>query len=202
MDATQDPAPIRWGGRTRRDDPDEARQALVDAAGRCFGRLGLASTRVDDIAREARVSRPTVYKYFANRDAIVLAVVVERTRKLFAQLEEIIAAGDSFPATIVDIVTASVAVLRTDDVLKTLYRFEDGFPLATVGGSRIWAEDAQLLVEPLVSRAQASGELPHDTAPVDVAEWVLRLIFGLLVTTTSISGDEAAERRLLMHFVR
>jgi len=101
---------------------------LVDAAGRCFGKLGLASTRVDDIAREARVSRPTVCKYFPNRDAIVMAMVVERTRTLFAQLEEIIAAGASFPISVVDIATASVRVLRTDDVLETLYQFEDGFP--------------------------------------------------------------------------
>ena len=54
----------RWGAKHSRCD-GTARERLVDAAEACFDRLGVASTTVEDVAREAQVSRNTVYRYFA-----------------------------------------------------------------------------------------------------------------------------------------
>lgn len=52
------------------------RQKIIDAALICLDRWGLEKTSLHDIAREAGVTRPTVYSYFANRDEVVQAAMI------------------------------------------------------------------------------------------------------------------------------
>lgn len=46
------------------------REAILDAAGRVFGRLGFHDAKMADIAREAGVAAGTVYNYFKNKDEV------------------------------------------------------------------------------------------------------------------------------------
>src|SRR3954453_11433645 len=66
---------LRWGDQVPAD-VDAARQRLLDAAETCIDRYGLAKTTVEDIATTAKVSRATIYRYFDNRDELMLAVVL------------------------------------------------------------------------------------------------------------------------------
>ncbi|HEX3705870.1 MAG TPA: TetR/AcrR family transcriptional regulator [Mycobacteriales bacterium] len=59
----------RRGARTR--------QRLLDIALRLFADNGVHSTLVDDIAREAGVSRAAFYQYFDSRDQVVVELVEE-----------------------------------------------------------------------------------------------------------------------------
>lgn len=63
-----------WRGRLP-DSDDDARQRLIDAAARCVDRFGLRST-LADVAREAGVTRPTVYRYFDGPEALFQAMAV------------------------------------------------------------------------------------------------------------------------------
>lgn len=49
---------------------------IFDAATACFERHGVGRTTMDDIAREAGVSRAAIYYHFPNKQALVTAVVV------------------------------------------------------------------------------------------------------------------------------
>ena len=56
-------------------NPD-VRERLLQATYDCVARWGLAKTTVEDAAREAGVSRATVYRYFpGGRDELLSAVV-------------------------------------------------------------------------------------------------------------------------------
>jgi TetR/AcrR family transcriptional regulator, transcriptional repressor of aconitase len=50
------------------------RNAIIVAARACFWQYGYAKTSLDDIARRAGISRPLIYRTFANKDAIFGAV--------------------------------------------------------------------------------------------------------------------------------
>ena len=52
-------------------------KAILDGAIRCVKKNGLEKTSVNDIARVAGVSRPTVYSYFKNKDDIVTTALVK-----------------------------------------------------------------------------------------------------------------------------
>lgn len=61
---------LRWGAFAAADGRS-GRDRLLDAAERCLEVQGLAGTTMEDIARNAGVSRATVYRYFASREAVI-----------------------------------------------------------------------------------------------------------------------------------
>ncbi len=71
--------------------PRNARQTIADTACRLFHAHGFAAVSVDKICREAAVSRPTFYKYYADKAALVQAVVIEQKNRVRAALEDALA---------------------------------------------------------------------------------------------------------------
>lgn len=51
------------------------REAILDAALACFARYGLRRTAMEDIAREAGVSRAALYHHFGGKEALFVALV-------------------------------------------------------------------------------------------------------------------------------
>ena len=54
---------------------DEVREHLINAARQVFVRYGYKKTALDDIAREARKGKSTIYYYFKSKDDIFKAVI-------------------------------------------------------------------------------------------------------------------------------
>jgi len=54
---------------------DEVREQLVQAARQVFARYGYKKTALDDISREARKGKSTIYYYFKSKDDIFKAVI-------------------------------------------------------------------------------------------------------------------------------
>ena len=54
---------------------DEVREQLVQAARQVFVRYGYKKTALDDIARESRKGKSTIYYYFKSKDEIFKAVI-------------------------------------------------------------------------------------------------------------------------------
>ena len=55
--------------------PSNRRERLLDSAGALFSRFGFDKTNMDDIARQAGISKGAVYLEFPNKDALFKAVV-------------------------------------------------------------------------------------------------------------------------------
>jgi AcrR family transcriptional regulator len=66
---------------------EEANRArILDAAFACAGRIGLVRTTMSDVAREARLSRQTVYRYFASKHDLLMALVIREEEVLMTQV--------------------------------------------------------------------------------------------------------------------
>lgn len=63
---------------------NETQQRIVDSAVACVKRWGIEKVTLNDIAREAGVTRPTVYSYFSNRDEVVQFALLQ-SAYVFAQ---------------------------------------------------------------------------------------------------------------------
>jgi AcrR family transcriptional regulator len=59
----------------RQQQAAETRSRIIDAAERVFAESGFAGARIEDIAGEAGVAVPTVYKAFANKRRLLAEVV-------------------------------------------------------------------------------------------------------------------------------
>ena len=68
---------------------DGPRQRILEATYACVARWGLSKTTVEDAAREAGLSRATVYRYFpGGRDELIDAVVSWQFLLFFVALYE------------------------------------------------------------------------------------------------------------------
>src|SRR5579864_3445448 len=71
------------------DQLTDRRQQILAATYVCVARWGLAKTTVEDAARQAGVSRATVYRYFpGGRDELISAVVSWQFVEFFSRLYE------------------------------------------------------------------------------------------------------------------
>jgi AcrR family transcriptional regulator len=67
--------------------PGDVRERLLQATYDCVARWGLAKTTVEDVARQAGVSRATVYRYFpGGREELISAVVSWEFARFFLRL--------------------------------------------------------------------------------------------------------------------
>jgi len=56
---------------------DQRRASILRSAGELFGRDGYAGTRLDDVAAAAGVTKPMVYRHFASKKALYLALLAK-----------------------------------------------------------------------------------------------------------------------------
>jgi AcrR family transcriptional regulator len=69
---------------TSQEEVTQAR--ILDAAFACAGRIGLVRTTMSDVAREARLSRQTVYRYFPSKHDLFMALVIREEEVLMTQV--------------------------------------------------------------------------------------------------------------------
>ncbi|MCX5762864.1 MAG: TetR/AcrR family transcriptional regulator [Gemmatimonadetes bacterium] len=77
-----DPRHARWARR-----PDERPREILEAALRVFSARSFATTRLEDVAAAAGVTKGTIYYYFKNKEDLLVRLVASRDRELFADLE-------------------------------------------------------------------------------------------------------------------
>ena len=86
---------LRWGAGERAD-MTRARERLLDAARFCYRRLGVANTSMADIAAQAKVTRPTVYRYFKTHREMLDAVLLRELNAFWLRLDGEIGHFDCF----------------------------------------------------------------------------------------------------------
>src|SRR3546814_15098347 len=78
-----------------------SRDRIIAATYACVTRLGMAKTTMEDIAREADLSRATIYRAFPGGRAEALAAVVpSEVARFFDRVSAAIHAGDPHPVTL------------------------------------------------------------------------------------------------------
>ena len=82
----------RDGGRFAAGEDPSKREQILDGAWRMFRQKGFDASSMNDITREAGVSKGTIYVYFANKEELFVALI-DRHRTEFANSMRNILAG-------------------------------------------------------------------------------------------------------------
>jgi TetR/AcrR family acrAB operon transcriptional repressor len=77
--------------RRTKEEAEQTRRALLDAGLRVFSRQGYAATTLEDIAREAAVTRGAIYWHFGGKAELYQALMGERFGPANALLGQILA---------------------------------------------------------------------------------------------------------------
>jgi AcrR family transcriptional regulator len=72
-----------------RTAPDDVREVILDAGDALFQRYGYQKTTVDDIAREARVGKGTIYLHFKSKEEVALSCLNRLHERLFERMRAI-----------------------------------------------------------------------------------------------------------------
>ncbi len=78
----------------RRVDKTERRNRIMDAAMRVFARLGVHQARMDDVAREARMSKGALYWYFRSKEDLLKAILARMFEPDLQLLEDMVRQRD------------------------------------------------------------------------------------------------------------
>jgi len=165
-----------------------ASDRILDVAGRCFADKGVARTSIGDIAKAAGCSRPTIYRYFEDRDALRRAFVQREALRLAAKvLNEVHAIKEPRERLVISIIR-SIEEVRSNPILVSWFSNEDSHIASRVAGSSSAIES--LAIGIISTENDAERELR--------ARWIIRIILSLL---TMPGHDAQEEREMIEKFV-
>jgi AcrR family transcriptional regulator len=167
-------------------DLSRIRDGLLDAAYAVFERDGVAEGTMTAVADQAGVGRATLYRHYAGKDVLVLALVLREARRLFALLDAELGADDDPASLLRRGLLSAIRYLRSHTLLRRVLREEPEsiLPLLTVRAAPL-LEAAVEFATPYIERAVKARRMPP-THPQLAAEWAARVLLSLLLTPSVV----------------
>lgn len=147
--------------------PDDTKRKLLKGAITCVTRWGIEKTSLNDIAREAGCARQTVYNYYKNRDAVIIAAMVEAAAefsdKLIEHIETFDTPGDkaveAIMYTLHQVPNEPYLQLITDPKLTPLFNSEMFYSELCLGTITKTASYCVKDIPELVEQSEEIGEV-------------------------------------------
>lgn len=176
------------GARPLRRDAERNRQRILAAASEVFNERGL-DVSLDEIARHAGVGVGTVYRRFSTKEELVEALFMERLGSVAAIAEQALKAPDPWSG-LVSFMERMAEIMAGDLGLRQILMFATyGRDLVAVARER-----NAPLVERLVERAQAAGQLRSDLRQTDI-------VFIVFVLTEAAQLAQAASPEIWRRYL-
>jgi AcrR family transcriptional regulator len=156
----------------------DPRQRILEATYACVARWGLSKTTVEDAARQAGLSRATVYRYFpGGREELVDAVVSWQYLRFFGRLYEEVHGAASLEEVLERGLIFARRQLLEHEVLQKILQTEPDvlLPKLTVESHRTIGMISGFLVPYL----QEQG-LPDGLAVHEAADFLARMILSYI----------------------
>lgn len=176
------------------------RERILEACYACIARHGFARTTVEDVAREAGLSRATVYRTFpGGRDDLLRETVVWEMGRFFGRLAEAVAGAPDFATLVEEGLRYARAAILEHAVLQTVLVTEPEMllPLMTVQTERPLRFVVGYL-EPFLEREQREGRLRPGVEVADASEYTGRLLLSLIGSPGRWDLTDPSEVRLLV----
>lgn len=173
------------------------RERIFEATFACVARYGIAKTTVEDVAREARMSRATVYRYFAGKDELVRETIAWETAHFFTRLAEVVAGIEELAPLLEEALFFAHEAVEDHAVLQKVLQTEPELllPEMSTEAERLITLVRAFLV-PWLDREELCAGVDRDAA----AEHVARLFLSFLSAPGSWDLTNRAEvGRLVRH---
>ena len=105
------------GGRPAAGEDPVKREQILDGAQRVFMRMGFDASSMNDITREAGVSKGTLYVYFKNKEDLFAAIIQRKKSVVYERLKQIVDADKPVAETLFEFgVTFGVHLLSNEAI--------------------------------------------------------------------------------------
>ncbi|WP_437426699.1 TetR/AcrR family transcriptional regulator [Williamsia muralis] len=166
---------------------DTTRTRLLDAAYEQFCRTGVQRTSMEDVARRANMSRITVYRRFATKDALIEQVIFREFRRYFERFLTDIRSADTAAERVVLGFVSSLRAIRGNPMIGGLIDAEPGL----VAGSMI-GDDGRMVaavrefVAGQLRREQQVGNVDKQLNIDLIAEMMVRISASFLTIRSDV----------------
>jgi AcrR family transcriptional regulator len=180
---------------------DDARERIVAAAERCIDRHGIRKTTMDDVASEVGLSRPSVYRYFADRDDLLVELITRHARALIDRTHKSTSRQSGLPDRIVEGLLYIADHSRRDPLTRHVID-----PDGTNLGRRMIASGTSEMIraelwDPYLDAAVADNELPPGLPRSDIHLFLGGLTKTVMRGIEDGDGDLKRYRSILRRFV-
>jgi len=154
----------------------DRREDLLAAAARRFVAVGIRKTTMEDVAREARAGKATLYRHFHNKDAVIDALLEREGERFTRELERGAAAHADASGRVEGAFLAGVRFFVEHPVMTKGRDEEPGIllPRITARGGPLVGRGLDLFTA-LIEEGVATGEFRRVDPPA-AAEVAVRLI--------------------------
>ena len=156
---------------------------------------------MDDVACEVGLSRPNVYRYFADRDDLLIELITRHAWPLVARARKSISRQGSLEDQIVETVLYTAEHGRRDPLTRHVID-----PDGTSLGNRMIASGTSEMCraemwDPILDAAVANNELPPGLPRADIHLWLGNVTKMVMRGLEDGEGDVRRYRSILRRFV-
>ncbi|MFV0245965.1 MAG: TetR/AcrR family transcriptional regulator [Qingshengfaniella sp.] len=163
-------------------EKEKRHKAIADAAYELLTRYGYAATSMLRIAKQARASNETLYRWYGNKDGLIQAMVEDNALAARKMLTAALDTDDDPRAALEQIAPVFLGMVLGDRAVL-LNQAAAADPTGRLGAAVSAGGRAQVmpLMEQLMARILASADHPADhtpPSPGDCAAWFVSLLVG------------------------
>ena len=156
---------------------------------------------MDDVACEVGLSRPSVYRYFADRDDLLIELITRHARALLDRARKSVSRQGSLADQLVETVLYTAEHARRDPL--TLHCID---PDGTSLGRRMNASGTTEIIraemwDPVLDAALANNELPPGLPRSDIRLWLGNVTLMVMRGLEDGDGDVQRYRSILRRFI-
>lgn len=151
-----------------------AKEAVISAAIRCFKKFGSNKTSMSDIAREAGLSRKTLYRMFEDRPALVNHVLFKLLQGMGSKAQKALGKYSDFKSAIVEGSIDCIRIGQREKLFQSIVRNETNFQVEhflVQGNDDIRAAMVKIWY-PVFELGRAEGSLRSDLSDRRLAELI------------------------------
>lgn len=194
-----------------REDAELTRQAILDAALQVMSRRGFAATKLDEVAKAARVTRGAIYHHFGGKRELFTALIENAAAVGNRAVAQAIAEGGDFVSIARRVLVYTLDLLEKDARFRgasalLLLNSHDSAELAPLRKARVQKGLATLeQITGFFNMGRQQGAIRADVDPAVAARAFLAYQNGLVllwVTSPGILNKEAHATGLADLFVR
>jgi AcrR family transcriptional regulator len=164
--------------QTAAEAAQASRQRILEATYACIARWGISKTTIEDAAREARMSRASIYRYFpGGRDELISATIGWEELRFFSRLYEEVHDAPTLEEVLQRGLPFAHKAILEHEVLQRVLETEPDLllPKLTVETNRVTALISGFLVPYISGDRLAPGVDVHQAADL-LARMVLSYI--------------------------
>lgn len=154
---------------------------IIRAAKKCYLSDGISNTDMREIARVAGVARSTLYRYFTNKDAVLVATIKQEMASANADISKKLIAFDDPADILIEGLLLALKEIPKRPLLKAIYTSDtDATARRVVWSSTLIINFGKELMANVIKPALDADLLQDKVKSEVMVEWVYRILLSFL----------------------